>query len=385
MINFDDFKHNLASLPVDALEKQKYLKQLEECFYNELKSSETAQAYFNNYRPDCIETFIKTYATRKVHLVQCQEFYSGHYHEKEISELHFQKKAGEMLELILQKKMFNLQLRWRAGQLVIDGVDITYDFEFWGKHVLACPFIPAITRREVELIKEYLLQFNEDDEIDEHYYSWQDYDELTRKSEDGLMDDYPGWYEFYDSRMGTGALLILPDHKGTMENFYLDLIRKPLLENYIPSVNPEPAPYLFAWREDLFDFAKHFETDKYFRALFKYYRYYDEKENRRPNYDDLEQAIRFLLKADRPVYLKAHLTWDNAILAAVKEYQNTKIVEALDFAYEQYLLMRDLGFSMGKTLEEVKAEYDNNDIVKIYRKNILDGRLLNGEPEDFNY
>lgn len=385
MINFDDFKYNKASIPVDVVEKQKYLKQLEDCFYDELKNSEAAKAYFSNYQPDSIENFMRNYATRKIHLIQCQEFYSGEYHEKEISELDFQKKAEEMLGLILQKKLFNIQLRWRAGQLVIDGVDVAYDFVFWAKHVLACPFIPPITRHEVELMKEYLLRFDEDDGIDDYFYSWQDYDELTSKSENGLMDDLPRWYEFYDSRMRTGALLVLPDHKGTKEEFYLDLIRIPAAENNTQSGNPEPAPYLFAWGQEVFDFAKYFETDKHFRALFKYYKYYEEKEHQRPNYEDLEEAVRFLLTADRPVYPNAHLTWDKAILAAAKEYKNTKIVEALDFVFDEYLMMKELGFTKEKSLEEIEKEYNEDHLVQLFRKSILKGRVLNGDPEDFNY
>jgi len=384
-MNFDDFKYNKASIPTDAFEKQKYIKQLEERFYEEIGNSEAAKAYFSNYRADSIESFKKTYASRKAHLVQCQEYYLEEYHEKEISELSFQKKAEEMLGLILQKKLFNMQLRWRASQLEIDEVDISYDFEFWEKHILSCPFIPVITKQEVELMKEYLLRFDEDDEVDDRYCSWQDYDELTTKSENGLMDDLPNWYDFYDSRMGTGALLLLPDHKGKMEDFYMYQSRNSVKKTYPQTNAPEPAPYLYGWGQDLFDFAKNFEKDKHFRALFKYYKYQEEKEHQRPNYGDLEELIRFLLTADRPVYLSGHLTWDKAIMAAAKEYKNTKIAEALSFAYEQYLMMRDLGFSMDKSLEELKTEYDNDTIVAIYRENILKGRLLNGEPEDFNY
>lgn len=383
-MNFDDFEYNRALIPTDAFERQKYLKQLEEHFYEEIKNSEEANAYFANYRPDSIESFKKSYASKKAHLVQCQNYYLEAYHEKEISELSFQKKAEEMLGLILQKKFFNMQLRWRASQLEIDGIDISYDFEFWAKHILSCPFIPAVTQHEVELMKEYLLRFDEADEVDDRYRRWQDYDELTRKSENGLMDDLPEWYDFYDSRMGTGALLLLPDHKGTMENFYMDHSRKTAVINYPPPIAQEPVPYLYGWGKDIFDFAKNFEKDKHFIALFKYYKYQEEKEHRSPDSEQLEQAVRFLLTADRPIYPRSHLTWDKAIMAAAKEYENTKIVEALDFAYEEYLMMKELGFNK-ESPQEIKAKHDNDKIVELYRKNILKGRMMNGEPEDFNY
>ena len=123
-MNFEHFKYNRASLPTDANEKQKYLKQLKQEFYEEIKNSETAREYFANYRPESIENFIKAYTGRKLHLLECYQFYSDQYHEKENSELDYYKKAEEMLQLILQKKLFNMQLRWRADQLVIDEIEI---------------------------------------------------------------------------------------------------------------------------------------------------------------------------------------------------------------------------------------------------------------------
>lgn len=384
-MNFEHFKYNRASLPTDANEKQKYLKQLKQEFYEEIKNSETAREYFANYRPESIENFIKAYTGRKLHLLECYQFYSDQYHEKENSELDYYKKAEEMLQLILQKKLFNMQLRWRADQLVIDEIDIAYDFQFWEKHISACTFIPTITIGELELMKEYLLRFDEDDEVGEDFMEWQDYDSITQKNEHGDMDKLPDWYDFYDSRMGTSMLLLLPNIKGAKEQFYLEISRKPF-EAPKPTVNsPKPLPYLYGFGADIFDFSKHFEKDKYFSALFKYYNYYEKKDRQHPNSEDLNETVKYLLSADRPIYLKSHLTWDKALLAAAKEYRNTKIVEALDFAFEEYLMMKDLGLIKDKSPEEVTKEYDKDFIVQLYREKILEGRVLNDEPKDFNY
>ena len=385
MINFDHFTYNKSTFPVDESEKKDFFQKLEQQFQEEIKNSEVAKEYFRNYSEHSVESFVKSYASRKLQLVHFYDFYANAYHEKEITELSFQKKAEDMLSLILQKKLFNMQLLWRAGQLEIDEIAITYDFQFWEKYILSCPFIPTISKHEVDMMKEYLLLFDENDEVEDHYLQWQDYDSLTEKEANSLMEEMPEWYEFYDSRMGTGTLLLLPNHKGIKENFYLGICRQEHRENNPPPVYTEPAPYLYGFIKDHIDFAKCFETDKYFKALFKYYNYYQEKENRDPNYDDLIEAVRFLLKADRPVYCHSHLTWDKAIVVAAKEYRNTKIVESLDFVYEEYLMMKELGFSKDKSPEELKTEYDKDEIARIYRKNILKGRVLNGEPEDFNY
>lgn len=384
-MNFDQFKYNKASLPKDSKEQQKFFEQLEQEFYEEIKNSETAKAYFANYLPGSIENFMKSYASKKAHLSQYYDYYSRIYHEKENSELYYQKKAEEMLQAILQKKLFDLQTRWRAGQLVIDGVDITYDFNFWGNHILACPFIPEIRIDELELMKEYLLRFDEDDEAHDDYIDWQDYDTITQKNEYGDLEDMPEWYDFYDSRMGTRMNLLLPNLKGEAENFYLDISRKSVEVANPPENSPEPLPYLSGYGESLYNFSKHFETDKYFSTLFKYYNYSWRKENQRPNSEELNTTVEFLLNADRPIYLKSHLTWDKALLAAAKEYRNTKIAEALDFAYEEYLMMKELGLYKDKSPEEIKKEYNKDGIVQLFREKILEGRVQNGEPKDFNY
>ncbi len=385
MINFDHFKYNRASLPKDVSEKLKFLKQLKQEFYDEIKNSETASEYFAKYRPDSIENFIKSYIERKVHLLECYEYYSDLYHEKENSELHYYKQAEEMLQLILQKKLFDMQLRWRAGQLEIDGIDIAYDFQFWEKHITACTFIPKITGGEVELLKEYLSRFDKDDDDETVFMEWQDYDSITEKNEYGDMDNMPDWYEFYDSRMGTGMLLLLPNLKGAKEDFYMDISRKTTTPANPPVTSPQPLPYLSGYGADIFDFSKHFEKDKYFSALFKYNKYNEDKDRQHPSSEDLNVTVKYLLSADRPIYLKSHLTWDKALEAAANEYRNTRIAEVLDFAYEEYLMMKDLGLYKDKSPEEIKKEYNKDFIVQLYREKILEARVKNNEPKDFNY
>lgn len=382
MLDFDRFAYNMAALPKDESEKRKFFQKLEEQFQKEIKNSELAQKYFSEYNPVNIDSFIKSYASRKVHLAQCYKYYADKYHEKEISELSFQAKAEQAMEIILQKKLFNLQLLWRAGQLEIEDIKISYDFSFWGKHILSCSFIPPVQKKEVELMKEYLMQAEDDFEL---YFDWQNYDELTEKEKDGLMQDLPEWYEFYDLRMGTGTLLTLPNRKGEKEDYYLGLSRDEAWKNIPPQSSTPQLPFLYSGLQELYDFSKYFENDKYFIALFKYSKHLYEKESRDPNYDDIIYAVESLFAADRPIYFNKSLTWDKAIMAAANEYSNTRTAEMLDFVYEEYLLMKDLGISGRETREEIEEAWAKDFIVDLYRKNILKGKMLNGEPEDFDY
>ena len=388
MINFDDFIYSKARVPEDVNEKREFFEKLEKQFQDEIANSDAAKEYFKKYNASSINGFIASIARQKVSLAQSYEYYEQLYNETETYELSYQNKAEEMLEIILQKKLFNMQLLWRAGKLNIEGVDIAYDFEFWESDVASCPFIAPIEEHEMEILKDFLLHSNDCDEMLGHYYtSWQDYDTIMEKDKYGLPDDMPAWYDFYDMRMGTGALLILPNHKGEKEEYYMKCSHEAMIKENppTPSDTPvDPRPYLSGYGEELTWFINSCETDAYFIELFKYYEFANTKRNDRYE-DEVTMAIDTLTNADRPVYMSGHLLWDQAIIEAANKYKATKIAEALDSAYEEYLLRRDLGISGNQTTAEIHANNHRDTICQHYRKAILNGRKFCGEPEDFNY
>lgn len=104
----------------DLSKKVQFFKDLQQQFYEEISASEEAKEYFSKYYPSSVDSFIKSYASKKVHLAQCYEYYERLYSEKETANLDYQKKAENMLIAILQKKLFNIQLQWRAGKIDID-------------------------------------------------------------------------------------------------------------------------------------------------------------------------------------------------------------------------------------------------------------------------
>ena len=388
MINFDDFIYNKARVPADANEKTEFFKKVDQQFQDEIASTEAANEFFKQFNPVSVQSFIKSFASQKVSLAKAYDYYERIYNELETIELDFQNRAENMLKLILQKKLFNMQLLWRAGKLDIEGVDIIYDFQYWGSHITSCPFIAPIQEYEVEVLKEFLLRSEDEDAVDEYsYYSWQDYDSIMNKDENGLFDEMPAWYDFYDMRMGTSSLLILPDLKGVKEDRYLRLNQEEIKLNNPPKVpvTPmDPRPYLHGFGDDLTNFARLFEKDAYFSELFKYYEFANNKHND-INEDDITCAIDTLLNADRPIHLSNQLIWNEAIIAAANKYTATKIAEALDSVYENYRMMKDLGITENQTDDEINSSVLKDNICKIFRDGILNGRKFCGEPEDFNY
>jgi len=113
MINFDDFIYNKARIPDNAAEKTEFFKKLEQQFQDEIANSEAAKEYFKPYNPGSISSFISSVVRQKISLAQSYEYYERLYNEKETLELGFQNQAEELLEIVLQKKLFNMQLLWR--------------------------------------------------------------------------------------------------------------------------------------------------------------------------------------------------------------------------------------------------------------------------------
>ena len=65
--------------------------------------------------------------------------------------------------------------------------------------------------------------------------------------------------------------------------------------------------------------------------------------------------------------------------------RQSEIVETLDFAFDEYRMMKDLGFAKDKSPDEIAKAYSKDYLVQFYREKILEGRVKNGEPKDFNY
>lgn len=386
--NFDHFPYRKEMIPKDKVEYEIFFKKLTEQFAGELKASQKVKSYLEKYSDRNKDDFIKQYVDWKVSLVKSYNYYIGLLSERESLELRYQNLATEALKSILKKKLFNLELQWRAGQIKFDEVKISFDFMYWHQNIMACPFIPMITPEEIALMKSFLLS------LDDPYmgYPWEiltsDYDHVTRKSETGHYMYMPEWYEYYDSRMGTNLLLLLPDKKGPKEEMYLELAREKQKESTpAKKATPKPAekrPTLSGFSNSYIEFARETETDPYILKLFDGMEIHLRKIDSESGSMELDGPISTLQNADRPVYLDSQLVWYKAIHKAAFQYENQKVAEALDPVYEQYITYKELGFSYQSD--------DRHDLIETFkmiqdkwRDAILDAREMNGEPRDFDY
>lgn len=400
-MRMEEWEYHQSKIPKNYPARSNFLDELEKKFEREiLENKSRYEDYFKPYDPASIDGFIKRYAEHKRGLVEHQEYQLQKL--TETKELRYRERTEDAFRMIKQKKLFNMQLLWRAEQIKIPAIRISCDFQYWEEHIDECFFIEPVTEQEVSVMKQFLTDNNFSDTTKNWLIGWQDYDDLLIQDEEGDYDGMPEWYQFYDGRMGTGALLSLPDIRGVKEEEYADLARQEYhseekqqeriaaaaasgAKPYVP-----PPPMLHSSLESNNEFVNHFEDD-YFREVQRGKWIGDQvilgknKKDYEPLYDDeqVDDAIRLLNEADYPVYMPGGYEWSEAIVRCAQQYINKIISEEIDTLFEEYQML--LGIGIGSPEKDYSAKYKSAGAVLIMEQFILRGREIKGEPKDFNF
>ncbi|PJJ48537.1 hypothetical protein [Hymenobacter chitinivorans] len=220
--------------------------------------------------------FLERYATERASaLVDGRSFWDINQRE----EADLVQEATERLWEIQQRKLFELQCRWRAEEVRLPAelVVLSQDFERWGARIEQCPLVPPIAAAEVESYLAYLLSdaCTDADDDSGRPREWQNYERFRRyllleaEGQDpeqvrreagrnpepglgGLMGmladfflDYPAWYAHCDAVAGPPNLVLyLPDLRGEKEEYYRHLGRTGKAPDVYeePDGGDEPAP-----------------------------------------------------------------------------------------------------------------------------------------------
>ncbi len=376
--SFSNFSQQAQDDINRAINREKLISEIE----NDLKNNPRYKSFFDQYHPRSVNSFINDYKHNKMLWSMWGSLYES-IEQKKI--LKYSGIAYNKLWEIQQKKLFNLQCQWRAENIELPGIQTSHDFLYWEQFIKQCTLIPPVTENEFDLYLEYIL--SDDFEIDDSYnYTWQNYDDFKAEYNDtGDESSMPGWYEFYDSRMGTGTLLTLPDIRGDKENFYINLFfENDKIENpqkWAPKQDPDNRPQLVYYDNDVIEqFIETFEDIKIKDA----YRAMKNGDLNNFNYDDsLIEAID-ILKQDKDTELTLAGNWRDSILQTARNYEKQKVYQAFPIAYNNYLKRINMGIGFNHELSDDSILHINQ-IVKNYKDKILKGRLLNNEPEDFNF
>lgn len=356
-------------------------EETKETWRKELENNEAVKAYLAQFAGWSTKSFLKHYIDRKYMWFKYGDF---HIEQSEKLRSKWLTSATEALALIMQKKVFDMQCLWRAGKLEIEGVDITFDFELWSNMILDFPYAD-IAEDDVEMMKEFLRSDNgEHEHIDENFYDWQNYDELIRGIEEyGL----PDWYEFHNEREGSGQFAFLEDIRSEKEEFYRRIFFNQQEKERIEAGKPahtfvhDDRPVMDYYELDVQrEFVAKFEdreTRKYFEAYSENYGNSETDEGERA-----EDDFAFLMEWDEKIPVEAADDFRVALRRAVVRFKAEKTLEALPDAWSQYRFNRQMGLSSYSTEE---AKHRQEDVRNSIANQILDGRVINGEPRDFNY
>ena len=227
--------------------------------------------WLGQFREDGIR-FLERYAGERASaLVDGQNYFDIARRE----EARLVQEATERLWEIQQRKLFELQCRWRAEEVRLPArhVELSQDFETWGARIERCSLVTPISAAEVDDYLAYLLSDACTDAHDDFARprDWQDYNRCRRylllqaegqnprqvqrdavnnpgEGMSGLaamLDDfflsYPAWYAHCDAQAGPPNLVLyLPDHRGEKEAYYL----------YLGQTGKLPDPYAADEEED---------------------------------------------------------------------------------------------------------------------------------------
>lgn len=353
-------------------------KELKIKWHKEILENDSMQEYFKNFNPHSIDTFISFYLAEKYLAYKYADSYQRRADTKRSRWIDA---AEKHLKIIQHKKMFDAQCLWRAEQIQLEGVAISFDFRCWIKDILNCPFIEAVTEDDIRMYQDYLATTDFDYRDDDDFHDMQNYDRF-RENYHGDEDEgtpLPDWYDYHNLRTGNSSLLLLPDIRGEKEDFYIELFRDDACKDA-----PPPAPYVPDTRgilmtsdiEKMTFFVKTFEDEE---TRVKYGNYLAVNKKQEDTDFDLGDLLYDLKNEEEVFPIAAHHDYREALFKAYNSFYAKKLAEYLPIAHQQYLFNRQMGlitkapdnFYLG-----LRGKYLNM---------ILDGRALNGEPRNLDF
>jgi hypothetical protein len=364
----------------NTLEEDKLKQEI----LSDLKKNPKYKEFFSTYNKQTVQAFIKHFADAKWRYLKYGEMYLKK-EDEETSRYKF--RAEQYFWQIQQKKLFDKQCLWRAEKIQIPEIQLSNEFNYWEEAVKTCPFIDPVTETEFNLFLEFINSEYFEFDNDYEYCSWQSY-YMVFEDDESLDEDMPGWYQFHNKKTGSGELMKLPDIRGTKESKYIKFASKERMEIYkeehpeYNEDNHDKRPSISFGNDELISFIKRFEDP----VLLKYHALID-----RGEYDDndlpgFSKALEDLKNAEIPIPVSEGASWQETIINSMAEHELRMLNKALPIVFDEYLFRVQNNIAMGYSDKEIESQERNKKTLDDnYRKSILQGRKLNGEPEDLNF
>lgn len=352
--------------------------------------------YLAQYETSAADRFIRAYAAQVHSVLKTVPILSE---RKENLPFQFIDLAEKLFWEIQQKKLFNLQCQWRAEEITIPGVESCIDFDYWEDYIESCPFLPQVTPEEYNLYLRYLTTGNPTEEVLDGYQDYERWKEDVKEGWEGST--YPHWYEYYDTVMGTGSLLKLPDIRGEKEDFYLQIgfrnerVQQEWKRKFETDEPKEfdRRPMLHPFMADMKKFAENFDHPdvlKYMNVLWSDTEDEPEVEEGEVHMGDVWAAVDYLTDQEEVISLVKHKDWREQLLRTAERHKWKQVADAMPSVYAGYRMRMETG--LGYPLQEKMWPYGpGGSMVEIHslateqKQIILRGRELNGEPPDWNF
>ncbi|UOQ53584.1 hypothetical protein [Hymenobacter cellulosivorans] len=397
---------------IKAAQTKPDLVALSRLFAAELRAHPALQEALAPYLAQSKASVVSLYANAKA-----AAFIKGPFLAKQAGArfIEIREEAAHDLWEIQQKKLFDLQCRWRAEQITLPGVRHTEEFRQWEKYIDYCPWLPPITADEVALYESYL---RSDYYVPNQNWSWQNYDRFRRAAEgndlapdeaDDPNDDgyeaaskrayrtLPAWYQYHNEATGQNLLLTLPDVRGEKEAYYINLTEADKAEKLAAQRARGDMAASLPWHplilhhNDLSPYFRQFEDPADLPRLLRWYEASGQDDRRRHGY--LFEATHWIEQAlehqTPPWPIAAHADWRQAVIAAGMRAWGHQLAEVLTDVWQEQEQNRALGLPLTGPKEYGDrapfAEVNWAEEESYRPKFILRGRELAGESRDFNF
>jgi hypothetical protein len=361
---------------------------------NWLTTNKEIQAYFEQFNPHSVKTFIEQYAQKKSLFMEFGESFNT-YSEKEA--LQYFETAQHCLSLIQLKKLYDIRRQWGANQLDLDEIETSGDFFGYAHNVFNCPFVPPINRKEVEMFIAYLQSPDYEINFDELKYTNCSLLFLNVADlEDG--SDILDWFDFHNKQTGNNKYLQLFDNRGNLELNYVRFLvdiqnvsiqRKIESGELAPPTVPDKRPLIVYTSEEFIEqFIRKFESKETLNK-YKGYESFQIKTKSDDNFDEDEddylnekvtEIIDQMLHLDRPLPIYENRDWRKALIEIWNNYEIESLKNALIPAYEDYRFRVNNNISFDGEIDKFTLE-----LIKNQKEKILESRELKGEPRNFDF
>jgi hypothetical protein len=394
----DDFETTpYNSYHQEEADKHQNQADIDAMVTEDLLTNPRYDAFFADYQPVLRPDFTRHYVLHRQRWVEDGQADENH-PARQLN--FFEREAYVSLWAIQQKKLFDLQCRWRAEEVRdVPGLVITNDFDTLSAGIENCTAVPPITPEELEMYLDWVRQADYACDLNDQYdqrWAWQHY-RLIRETLApaapaaatrmvATPKALPDWYRFHNQQTGNDRVLYLPDVRGQKEERIWDAWREGQREQEAIAAaagkapDPRPSSLPAEELERLAEaFAQRFEEPRVNR-------WRELSQLLHPPVTAADRELQFIVArmqvAKELIPVAAGADWREATRQAHYAYCHRQLLEYLPRVYEEYRQRLDWGIAQPRRLEWDSLKYN---LADLFRGWLLQGRARLGEPEDFDF